>query len=394
MGKVIRLESLRPRYLAKMKLLIIVNVDWFFYSHRLPIALGALRKGYEVHIATTFTDSKYRDSLSSHGFILHDLSIDRSGKNLSKVFISFARIYRLCVALKPDLVHLVTIQPVLVGGIAANVAGVGRVVFAISGLGHAFVSNSFFSLLRRLLVEQFYRLSISARRRAVIFQNPEDRARLERLCSISRSQSFLIPGSGVDLKVFAFNPLQESKPVILMASRLLVTKGVREFVAAAKILKDRGFQSMFRLAGAPDQSNPASISMHELNHWHDQGLVELLGHRTDLNELMSDAHVVCLPSYYPEGLPKVLCEAAACGRAVITTNEPGCRDAIENGVTGLLVPSRDSSALANAIEHLLLNPDLIRSMGLAGRKRAERLFDINAIVDRHLDIYDSLLVNQ
>jgi glycosyltransferase involved in cell wall biosynthesis len=374
-----------------MKILILVNVDWFFYSHRLPVALGALQNGYEVHIATTFTDPKIRESLSGHGFILHDLSIDRSGKDLFRFLINLILIYRLFVILSPDLVHLVTIQPVLLGGLAANFAGVKRVVYAISGLGHVFTADSLFSRLRRRLVEQLYRVALSARKKAVIFQNPEDKTKLEKLCSISPAQSFLIPGSGVDLDVFAFIPLEQVKTVILMASRLLITKGVREFVAASKILKDRGYDSIFRLVGAPDRSNPAAISMDELYHWSDHGLVEFLGHRTDLNELISNSHIVCLPSYYPEGLPKVLCEAAACGRAVVTTDEPGCRDAIENGVTGILVPSRDSSALANAIESLLLNPDLMQSMGVAGRRRAERLFDINSIVDKHLDIYAILL---
>jgi glycosyltransferase involved in cell wall biosynthesis len=376
-----------------MKLLIVVNVDWFFHSHRLPIALASLQRGDEVHVATTFTHSSYWEQLTRMGVVVHSLSIDRSGRNLFKYFANLASIYSLCCALKPDIVHLVTIQPVIIGGLAAKLAGVKRVVFAVSGLGHVFVDNTFLGRIRRVLVEQLYRFALSLRLRAVIFQNSQDKARLENLCSIPQSQSFLIPGSGVDLKHFDFKPPQESRPIVLMASRLLVTKGVREFVSAAKILKEHGVEAVFQLIGAPDSSNPAAISLNELNDWRDQGIVEFLGHRTDLNELMSCSHLVCLPSYYPEGLPKVLCEAAACGRAIITTNEPGCRDAIEDGVTGLLIPSKDPVALANAIEYLLLNPDLLLGMGLASRKRAEALFDVNNIVSKHLDIYDSLLMH-
>lgn len=375
-----------------MKLLIIVNVDWFFYSHRLPVAIGALENGYEVHIATTFTSPSCRELLSGKGFFLHELAFDRSGKNPISFLKNFIRIFKIFHLLKPDVVHLVTIQPVLLGGLAARAARTRRVVFAISGLGHIFLASSLPSRIRRLLVERLYRSALSIKRRAVIFQNPEDQSMLSKICSISVSESYLIPGSGVDLSVFSLKPIQEVQPLILMASRLLVTKGVREFVEAASILKNRGFAVRFQLIGDPDFSNPAAITLNELNDWRDQGLVEILGHRNDLNELMTQAHIVCLPSYR-EGLPKVLCEAAACGRAVVTTDEPGCRDAIENGVTGLLVPSRDSLALSNALEYLLLNPDLIRSMGLAGRKRAEHFFDVNAAVNQHLDIYASLLAN-
>lgn len=376
-----------------LRLLIVVNVDWFFCSHRLPIAIAALQRGYEVHIATTFTSQKYKRILAGYGFFLHDLKIDRSGKSLIAFLYNFVLVFKLLRKLKPDILHLVTIQPVLAGGLAAKLAGVKRTVFAISGLGHVFLVDSAFSRIRCSLVRKLYFFALSTKYRYAIFQNSQDQRYLSTLCSLGEHESCLIPGSGVDLSLFTYKEIQETIPIVLMASRLLLTKGAKEFVAAAKILKDRRICSRFQLVGEPDRSNPAAVSIDDLNNWQDQGLVEVLGHRSDLHELMSEAHIICLPSYYPEGLPKVLCEAAACGRVVVTTDEPGCRDAIENGVTGLLVPSRDSLALANAFEHLLLNPELIRRMGAAGRKRAERYFDINAIVDQHLDIYESLLAS-
>lgn len=366
-------------------------MDWFFFSHRLPIAVGALSQGYEVHIATTFTDLKYKEELLNKGFYVHDLSIDRSGKNPLSILVNFFIILGLCVELKPDLAHFVTLQPVLIGGLAAKVSGVKRVVFAISGLGHVFVANSFFTKLRCFLIQFLYRFALSVQNKAVIFQNTQDMDKICNICSISREECFLISGSGVDLNHFAYAPLHDTPIVVLMASRLLATKGVREFVEAAKILKHRGFSPIFKLVGAPDNLNPAAITLDELNSWSQLGIVETLGHRNDLNQLMVESHIVCLPSYYPEGLPKVLCEAAACGRVVITTDEPGCRDAIENGITGILISSRSSSSLADAIEYLLSTPDMIRNMGIAGRKRAERLFDVNIIVANHLDIYSYLL---
>jgi len=379
--------------MIRPSLLFVVNVDWFFCSHRLPVAIGALRDGYEVHIATTFTRPELRDLLARSGFHLHDLSIDRSGKSPLSFYTNFFLIYKVFCSLNPDIVHLVTIQPILIGGFAARIAGVRRVVFAISGLGHVFIATSPFSRLRRLLVERLYKSALSIKHRAIVCQNSDDLYTLTHFCSLSSSEVFLIPGSGVDLSVFKPRPFNQEQPVILMASRLLATKGVREFVEAASYVTQKGFSCRFLLAGEPDYSNPAAISPEELNRWKEHSYVEILGYQSSLNEIMAEAHIVCLPSYYREGLPKVLCEAAACGRAVITTSEPGCRDAIDNGITGLLVPSRDSVALAHAIEYLLLNPRLIRSMGLAGRKRAEFLFNVNNIVQQHLNIYSTLLEN-
>ncbi len=374
-----------------IKLLLVVNVDWFFFSHRLPVALGALRKGYEVHVATTISNDSYRDLFNHHGLILHELKIDRSAKSISSYLVNLWLLFTLFRRLRPHLLHLVTIQPVLLGGIAARLANVKNIIYAISGLGHVFIGSSFLTRIRLLAVKVLYKVALGSSKRAVIFQNPDDLARLSRICSISPKESYLIPGSGVDLSLYIHEPPQNVAPVVLMASRLLFTKGVREFIAAAKILRDRGANSRFLLVGAPDLSNPASITLHELKRWESTGDVEILGYRTDVDELISAADIVCLPSYYPEGLPKILCEAAASGRAVVTTDEPGCRDAILNGVTGLLVPSRDSLALANALDYLFSNPHLIRSMGHAARVRAEKLFDVNAIVDQHLNVYDSLL---
>lgn len=372
------------------KLLIIVNVDWFFCSHRLPVALAALKRGYEVHVACKFTDPSLIANLSSHGLILHDLDIDRSAKRISSLFITLVRIYRLILSLSPNVIHLVTIQPVLLGGMAARLAGHTNIVYAISGLGHAFSAHSFLSRFRRLIVKAFYRLALSSRAKAVIFQNPDDQLLISRLCSITSEDSYLIPGSGVDLSLYEHKPLPDGGPVVLMVSRLLAAKGVREFVSSAALLRSRGVKVTFQLAGTPDQSNPTAISEEELRLWRDQGLVEILGQRRDIHNLMSSAHIVCLPSYYPEGLPKVLCEAAACGRAVITTNEPGCRDAIVDGQTGLLVPSMDSVALADAIQSLVSDFELMRSMGINARTRAESLYDLKNIVDSHLLIYNRL----
>lgn len=370
-----------------MKLLIVVNVDWFFLSHRLPVALAALQRGDEVHIATTLTQGSA--SLEAYGFRVHALQIDRSATGPMGLLGLCLQLLRLFWRVRPDVLHLVTIKPVLLGGLVARLAPVGGVVYAISGLGHVFVAQGVWGRLRRLLVSGWYRLVLGARNMRVIFQNPDDRAALAGVATLRPEQTVLIPGSGVDLTLYPALPLPAGQPMVMMAARLLKTKGVQEFVQAAQQLKMQGVDARFCLVGDPDPDNPASVEAAQLQDWQRQGVVETLGHRAEIAALMAQATMVVLPSYR-EGLPKVLIEAAACGRAVVTTDVPGCRDAIEEGVTGLLVPARNAQALALAIKRLLDDRALCASMGAAGRARAERIFDVQAVVQTHLALYDAL----
>lgn len=371
-----------------MKLLIVVNVDWFFLSHRLPVALGALQAGHDVHVATTLTQG--REKLENYGFTVHPIEVDRSDAGpigLLALLWSLSRLYWL---IRPDVVHLVTIKPVLLGGLAARFAPVGGVVYAISGLGHVFVASGLLGQIRRAVARGWYRFVLGARNMRIIFQNPDDRQTIESWARLRPEQAVMIPGSGVDLMQYPALPLPEQAiPVVLMAARLLTTKGVREFVGAAQQLRKEGVAVQFWLVGDPDPDNPASVSPDELVAWGQNGDVKVLGHRNDMATLMAQAHMVVLPSYR-EGLPKVLIEAAACGRAVITTDVPGCRDAIVNGETGLLVAAKDAAALSDAIRELLNDPEVCAIMGAAGRKRAEQVFDVRAVVETHLAIYEAL----
>lgn len=372
-----------------MKLLIVVNVDWFFLSHRLPVALGAMAAGHQVHVATTITQG--REQLEMHGFVVHPLQIDRSGVGPFGLLKLVFSLWRLCWRVRPDVLHLITIKPVLLGGLAARFAPVGGVLYAVSGLGHVFVAQGMLGRVRRALVGMWYRFVLGARNMCIIFQNPDDRNAIESIVRLLPDQVVMIPGSGVDLTQYRALPLPTGgEPVVLMAARLLATKGVREFVTSARQLRNAGVRAHFWLVGDPDPANPASISRDELAAWAQQGDVQVLGHRSDMADVMAQAHMVVLPSYYGEGLPKVLIEAAACGRAVVTTDMPGCRDAIENEVTGLLVPARDTAALAAAIRFLLDDPEACAAMGAAGRKRAEQVFDVCAVVQTHLDIYEGM----
>lgn len=368
-----------------MRLLMVVNVDWFFLSHRLPIALGALHAGYEVHLATSVTQGV--EKLESYGFKVHSLEIDRSGAGPLGLIKLFWDLVYLFWKLKPAVLHLVTIKPVLLGGLAARIAPVGGVVFAVSGLGHVFVSVGFLGRLRRKIVSAWYGLVLGSRNMRVIFQNPDDCRVLESVTHLRNDQVVMIPGSGVDLSVYRNHPMPQGVPVVMMAARLLITKGVREFVEASQLLLSSKVCAEFWLVGEIDIANPASIQPSELESWKELANVKLLGSRSDIPALMRQAQVVVLPSFYGEGLPKVLIEAAACGRPVVTTNLPGCRDAIEDGVTGILVEPQDSVAFAGAIKQLVEDRELCQRMGNAGRKRAEHLFDVNAVVETHLEIY-------
>ncbi len=374
-----------------MKLLIIVNVDWFLYSHRLPIVLEAKKKGYEVHIATNITDITKKNLLTKKGIYIHQLTFDRSGRDLRKICSVFFQILILLAKIKPNILHLVTIQPVLLGGIAARIIGIDKLVFAISGLGHTFLSNNFFSSTRRFLILKIYKFALAHKKRIVIFQNSSDHDFLSKKCSISSSESIIIPGSGVDLEKFKYSELPNCIPTILMASRLLISKGIYEFIDAAKIIKSKNLKVKFQLAGKPDLYNPLSISYKEINNWVENGYIQYLGFKNNLHQIIPKCHIVVLPSYYPEGLPKIICEASACGRPVITTNNPGCKDAVINGKTGILVRKKNAAELAKAIIHLINNESSLKKMSIAARNRAEKMFDIKNIVEKHIDIYEYLL---
>jgi glycosyltransferase involved in cell wall biosynthesis len=372
----------------KKTLLFVVNVDWFFLSHRLPIALAAQQVGYEVHVATGITDKLAM--LQSHGLKVHPLGLVRGSVGIFNAAQTVLDLLRICKLVRPDVVHLVTIKPVLLGGLVARWLRVPALVSAVSGLGYVFMARGFRAFLQRALVGRVYALALGHFNQVVIFQNPDDRDTLMLSTGLPMCKVALIRGSGVDLAHYVSTPLPTGVPVVVFPARLLSDKGVFEFVAAARLLRDKGVEARFVMAGLLDAANPTSVTQAQLDDWTAEGVIENWGYRNDMTQVLSSASVVVLPSYR-EGLPKALLEAAACGRAVVTTDVPGCRDAIDPGSTGLLVPVREVAPLAQAIEQLLLNPAQREAMGLAGRLLAEREFDVNAVVDKHLAIYQRLL---
>ena len=370
------------------RLLFIVNVDWFFCSHRLPIAIEAIKRGYEVHIATEVTNRG--DELQRQGLHVHPISIRRGYGSVRGEIATLRQLIRVCRKVRPDIAHLITIKPVLLGSFAARFAAVPSVVAAISGQGFVSLAEGWRARLRRSLVATLYWLAFRRSGLTVIFQNKTDQASLSQMARLSDDQCALIRGSGVDLNLFSERPLPDGPPCALMACRLLTDKGVWEFVQAAEDLKSKGFPGRFVLVGDIDPDNPASLTQDDVDTIRRTGAVELWGHREDMASVLPEAHVVVLPSYR-EGLPKVLVEAAACGRAVVTTDVPGCRDAITPDETGILVPARSTADLADAMHRLLTDPAAIRSMGRKSRELAETAFGIDMIVEQHLTVYKELV---
>lgn len=370
------------------KLLFLVNDAHFFISHRVGIAEKARKEGYEVVVATA--DSRSVEKITALGFRHAIVPFSRSGQNLRQELLTLREIYNLFRREQPDLVHLVTIKPVIYGALIARLIGIKAVVAAVSGLGTVFVSNSLLSKMRLSLIKVLYTASFKHKNLTVIFQNPDDRRTLHHLTGLSLENTVLIRGSGVSLDKYLYIPENDGSVVVVMAARLLIDKGVREFVEAARILKQRGANVECRLVGSIDLGNTTSISQEELGAWIMEGAVKVLGYQQDVSLEYSAANIVCLPSYR-EGLPKGLIEAAACGRAVVTTDVPGCRDAITPDVTGLLVPVKDSNALADCIAMLADNPEVRHKMGQAGRKLAEDVFTVESVINRHISIYRELL---
>ena len=378
----------------KIKLVILINDLSFFYSHRLPIAEAAKDNSYDVIVGYGEHGGVNPKTLEKKGFSLYLVPMERGSMSITKNMKSFFYIWRFFKRERPDIVHLITIKPYLFGGIIARLIGVPCLVSAVSGLGTLFVHKDLKSRFLRALVYPLYKFAFKHLNQVVIFQNKDDAKKLVNWGVVNSKKIKLIKGSGVRLE--NFTNLNENKgiPTVCFASRLLVDKGVYEFISAATLIKKKkDIKAKFFLAGDLDEKNPTGLNKNDLDKIKDRGFVEILGYQKDIPRLFAKSNIICLPSYR-EGFPKTLMEAAAARRAVITTNVPGCRDAIIPNKTGLLVPVKNSRALANAIEDLIKNSKKRLKMAKAGRELAEREFAIENIVNAHIKIYESLYLRQ
>jgi glycosyltransferase involved in cell wall biosynthesis len=374
----------------KPRILLVTNADWYFWSHRLPLARALQTLGCGVTVAAA-AERGYGAAIEGAGFQFHPLRLRRRSTAVHRELQTVLELYRLYRQERPDLVHHITIKPILYGSVAAGWAGVPAVVNTIPGLGYTFSGSGPGRLLLQGVVSLAYRVALSGRRTRVIFQNPDDHQQFVSRGVVPSDRCVVIRGSGVD--IFTFSPLPEppGPPVVLLASRLLWDKGVEEFVSAARELRGRGCTCRMVLVGSPDRENPRSVTPADIAAWQGEGTIEWWGHRDDMPGVLGQSTIVVLPSYYREGVPKILLEAAACGRPVITTDVPGCREAVVDGKSGLLVPPRDPLALADAIVLLLRDAKLRAAMGARGRAMVEAEFSEERVVSETLGVYRELL---
>lgn len=368
-------------------LLYVINDTAFFLSHRLPLAAAARKSGWDVHVATPQKDAAA--TLAGYGFQHHLIPLTRRGMNPIQEAGTIQALLRLYRQLQPDLVHHLTIKPVLYGGTAARRAKVPAVVHAVTGLGYVFVAPGPTTALLRTGIRRWYKLALSHPNQRVIFQNPDNLRMFVEEGLVAPPQAVLIRGSGVDVDAFRPGPEDPGPPCVVLATRMLWDKGVAEYVEAARQLRAEGCGATFVLVGNTDPGNPSAIPRETLEGWDREGAVRWWGFRSDMAEVFARAHVVCLPSY-GEGVPKVLLEAAACGRPLVASDTPGCREIVRDGETGLLVPPRDAPALAAALRRLVGDPALRLRMGRAGRRLVETDFSQDHVVDRTLAVYREL----
>lgn len=368
-----------------MRLLFLVTEDWYFVSHRLALACAASRAGFDVVVATRV--GRHRETIQRSGVRVIDFPLSRG---IGNPFAELLAIYRLYRAERPDLVHHVALKPVIYGSLAAGMASVPTLVNTIAGLGRLFSSRWIVARLLRPSLRALLAHIARMRNGRVIVQNPNDRNILI-AAGAPAEHIRLIRGSGVDIYAFTPAPAPAGQVRVLLASRMLRDKGIPEFVEAARRLREEGLHARFILAGAPDLGNPSSISETQLNAWYQSGVIEWQGHSHDMPSTLADCHVVCLPTTYGEGVPKVLLEAAACARPIVACDVPGCREIVKEGENGLLIPPGDVPALASALRKLIADPDLRTRMGAHGRKLAVDQFSQERVNAAILDVYRELL---
>jgi len=373
------------------KLFIIVNVDWFFLSHRKEIALAAQKEGYDVTIVTNNTGMKA--VIEGLGLKVIDLPMSRSGKNIIEELSTLKFLYKLYKKEKPDIVHHVGLKTIVWGTLAAKLAYIKGVVNAVSGLGVVFSEDNK-SVISKIML-YLLRFSHHLDNLAVIFQNEEDKSLFLNNHIIRENQSYMIKGSGVDLNQFCYTPEpQTGKIKVLLTARMIVEKGIFVLTEAAKLLKDEYQDKIqFLLCGGIDD-NPNAIKEKDLKSVCDDEYICWLGYRTDVLDLLKKSHIVAFPSYYKEGLPKSLIEAAAVGRPIITTNSIGCKETVIQGYNGFLIPIKNSEALADRLKLLIDDAQLRITMGQHSRCLAEKEFSIENVITKHLEIYKQLIQNR
>lgn len=377
-----------------MRLLLFANTDWYLYNFRQSLARTLRDAGHDVLLVSPA--GPYGEELRRRGFRWEPAPMVRRSLNPLRELALVRWLRRLIAREKIELVHGFTIKCAVYGSIAARLEGIPARVNAVAGMGYVFTSNAPRARILRPVIRQLFRYALEGEDARLILQNPDDVALFARSGLVKPEHVRLIPGSGVDCSRFTPPAEDASRPhdrgpfKVVLPARLLWDKGIAEYVEAARRVRRSGTGIEFLLAGEPDPGNPAAVPARTIREWVDEGLVTWLGHVHDMPALFRSVHAVVLPSYR-EGLPKGLIEAAACGLPLITTDAPGCREVVSDGVDGLLVPVKDAAALSSAILRLRDEPELRRRLGAAARAKALAQFDERSVIERTLGVYRELL---
>ncbi|MGF1726764.1 glycosyltransferase family 4 protein [Photobacterium nomapromontoriensis] len=377
------------------KLLFVINVDWYFCLHWLARAKAAQNEGFEIHLATQNTKSKQIQELENLGFKIHAIELSRKSMSLTNNIKTFWQLFTLIRVLKPDLVHSITVKPNLFVGLICKYLSIPQVM-SVTGLGITFSSRTIKARISRGIVTTLYRFIAKRKSKyKILFENKDDRTRFLSENIGTEKNLQVIAGAGVNLSEYLYTPKQikQEKEIIkiLFAARMLWSKGLEQLISAVGLVRNNGVALELNVAGIIDTDSCDAIPLDKINQWASSNTINWLGQVSDMVTLIQDADIICLPTQYGEGVPRILIEAAAIGRPIITTNVAGCRDIVENNKSGFIVPINDSNAIAEKINILMHDDKMRYDFGLEARIITEKTFCQNIVIKSTLDIYKELL---
>ncbi|MEZ8150928.1 glycosyltransferase family 4 protein [Vibrio splendidus] len=370
------------------KLVYVINVDWYFRLHWLERAEYFQSLGFDIHIVSSFSNDEIKNELASKGFICHQLSVKRKSVNLFREVVSVYSLKKILDEIEPELIHCVTIKPNIYMGLLNRVFFHKPIIYSVTGLGAVFSSNSIkFNLLKYIITTLYKCISISKSR--FIFENGEDYKLFDEIGVLKYENGRVVKGAGIDLARFSpsMSPLNKN---VLFGARLLNEKGLACLVEAKQILESQGVEFTLNVAGIIDSDVSSAIPLSQVEAWASSGDINWLGNVQNMPKLIKENDIVCLPTTYGEGVPRILIEAASCQRAIITTDVVGCREIVSHNVNGLLAQPGDAISLANCLRALLENDEKTLEFGVRGRQKVETEFSQEMVFEKTLKVYDEL----
>jgi glycosyltransferase involved in cell wall biosynthesis len=373
--------------MSKKKIIYLISEDWFFISHFWDRAIAAKNSGFDVIIVCKDNGNT---SVIRNNFTFLDFRLNRTGLNFFKDLFYLYKLFKSFKIIQPDIIHNIALKPIIYGTLISLILKVPLIVNAPVGMGYVFTSKDLLAKFLKPFISLIYKILLNPLNSKVIFENSEDLNYYINNNYVRKNDCYLIKGAGVNINNFFFDYNKFKIPTIILAARMLKDKGIYDYIKAAKILNSNGIKADFLLVGDVDISNPSSLSTHELNQINGHYGIKWLGHRSDIAYLLSKSHVACLPSFR-EGLPKFLLEASAAKLPIVTTDVVGCREVVDDGINGFLVPCRNPDAVANAIHKLISNPLLCQSMGESAYNKVVEEFSNEIIISKTNYIYNNFL---